>query len=60
MLTTELVNSAVESVIDRIGEDLEDIHPLSGAAKDMGSAAVFLLNLFTGGAYLTLLIKNTL
>lgn len=35
----ELVNSAIEAVVDRVGED---IHPLSARAKDIGSAAVFL------------------
>ena len=39
VLVTELLNSAVEATIDRIGEDR---HRLSGRAKDMGSAAVFL------------------
>ena len=37
VLITELLNSAVEAAIDRIGEDR---HRLSGRAKDMGSAAV--------------------
>ena len=36
---TELLNSAVEAIVDRIGEDR---HELSGRAKDLGSAAVFL------------------
>ncbi len=39
VLITELVNSAVEATIDRIGEE---IHPLSKKAKDIGSAAVFI------------------
>ncbi|WP_150538779.1 diacylglycerol kinase [Actinobacillus vicugnae] len=39
VLLTELLNSAVESVVDRIGSDF---HELSGRAKDMGSAAVFI------------------
>lgn len=33
----ELINSAIESVVDRIGFDY---HPLSGQAKDIGSALV--------------------
>lgn len=37
ILIVELLNSAVENVVDRIGPDL---HTLSGRAKDMGSAAV--------------------
>jgi diacylglycerol kinase (ATP) len=39
VLIVELLNSAVEATIDRIGEDR---HELSGRAKDMGSAAVFI------------------
>jgi diacylglycerol kinase (ATP) len=37
VLVVELVNTAVEACIDRIGPDY---HALSGAAKDVGSAAV--------------------
>ena len=39
LLIVELLNSAIEAVVDRIGEEY---HELSGRAKDMGSAAVFL------------------
>jgi diacylglycerol kinase (ATP) len=39
VLIVEIINSAIESTIDRIG--LEH-NALSGQAKDMGSAAVFL------------------
>ncbi len=35
----ELINSAIEAVVDRIGPER---HELSGRAKDMGSAIVFL------------------
>ena len=38
VLAAELVNSAIETVVDRIG--LEH-HELSGRAKDMSSAVVF-------------------
>ncbi|MEY4358097.1 MAG: hypothetical protein RL469_1423 [Pseudomonadota bacterium] len=38
VLIVELLNSAVEAAIDRIGLER---HPLSGLAKDIGSAAVF-------------------
>lgn len=38
VVVTELINSAVEAVVDRIGPEL---HPLSKRAKDLGSAAVF-------------------
>ena len=39
VLLMELVNSAIEAVVDRIGTEQ---HALSGRAKDVGSAAVFL------------------
>ena len=39
VLVVELLNSAVEMVVDRIGSEH---HELSGYAKDMGSAAVML------------------
>lgn len=39
VMVAELLNSAVESVVDRTGLDH---HPLSGRAKDLGSAAVFM------------------
>jgi diacylglycerol kinase (ATP) len=38
VLVVELLNSAVEAVVDRVGTDH---HKLSGRAKDLGSAAVF-------------------
>ena len=43
VLVVELLNSAVESAIDRISPEH---HPLSGRAKDVGSAAV-LVSLLT-------------
>jgi diacylglycerol kinase (ATP) len=39
ILIAELVNSALEAVVDRFGGE---IHALSGRAKDMGSAVVLL------------------
>ena len=39
VLMVELLNSAVETAIDRIGEER---HELSGRAKDLGSAAVMI------------------
>ena len=39
VLIVELLNSAVEAAIDRVGAEH---HDLSGRAKDFGSAAVFL------------------
>ena len=37
VLLTELLNTGIEAVVDRIGSER---HELSGLAKDMGSAAV--------------------
>lgn len=39
VLIVEVLNTAIEAVVDRIGPDF---HTLAGAAKDAGSAAVFL------------------
>lgn len=39
ILLVEILNSALEAVVDRHGDEL---HPLAGRAKDMGSAAVLL------------------
>lgn len=39
VLLAELVNTAIEVVINRISEEQ---HPLSGKAKDIGSAIVFM------------------
>jgi diacylglycerol kinase (ATP) len=38
VLIIELLNTAIENVVDRFGEER---HRLAGQAKDMGSAAVF-------------------
>ena len=40
VLSAELLNSAIEAVIERYGPEH---HELAGRAKDMGSAAVFVL-----------------
>ena len=39
VLIVELINSAIEAVVDRVGTEH---HTLAGAAKDLGSAAVML------------------
>jgi|TARA_R100000005_G_scaffold17246_3_gene7195 diacylglycerol kinase (ATP) len=44
-IVVELLNSAIEAVVDRIGLEY---HPLSGAAKDMGSAAVLICGIAVG------------
>jgi diacylglycerol kinase (ATP) len=38
LMLVEILNSAVEAIVDRISAER---HPLSGYAKDLGSAAVF-------------------
>lgn len=54
ILLVEMLNSAIESVVDRHGDEL---HPLSGRAKDMGSAAVFLAFVITGLIWFSVLVK---
>lgn len=49
VLVVELLNTAVEAAIDRIGPEW---HELSGRAKDMGSAAVLLSLLLCGLTWL--------
>lgn len=39
VLIAELLNSAIEAIVDRVGLEY---HELSGRAKDIGSAAVFI------------------
>ena len=39
VLIVELINSAIETIVDRVGRERNE---LSGRAKDMGSAAVML------------------
>ena len=56
-LITELLNSAVEAAIDRHG--LEQ-HELSGAAKDMGSAAVMLSLIMAVGTWILIGAHNLL
>jgi diacylglycerol kinase (ATP) len=55
LLIVELLNSAVENVVDRIGQEL---HKLSGRAKDMGSAAVLICLLLTGTSWVAIAWKN--
>lgn len=45
VLITELLNTGVEAVVDRVGHEH---HELAGMAKDVGSAAVMLSLLLTG------------
>jgi diacylglycerol kinase (ATP) len=52
VLVVELLNSAIEATVDRIG--LEQ-HPLAGLAKDLGSAAVFMSFTLLATAWLLVL-----
>jgi len=52
VLIVELVNSAIESTVDRIGLER---HPLSGLAKDIGSAAVLISLLLLAVVWLLVL-----
>lgn len=55
LLVVELLNTAVEAAIDRIGPEW---HELSGRAKDMGSAAVLLSLLLCAGIWGAALIQR--
>jgi len=52
VLVVELLNTGIESAIDRIGPEW---HDLSKRAKDMGSAAVLLSLMLCGGTWLAAL-----
>lgn len=52
VLIVELFNSAIEAIVDRVSLER---HPLSKAAKDMGSAAVMLAVMFSTAAWLVVL-----
>ena len=55
ILLVEILNSALEAVVDRFGDE---IHPLSGRAKDMGSAAVLLAFIITTLIWFAVLSKT--
>ena len=52
VLSAELLNSAIEAVVDKVSPEF---HELAGRAKDMGSAAVFMLLLLLGLSWALLL-----
>ena len=54
IIFTEVINTAIEAVVDRVGLE---IHPLSGLAKDLGSAAVFISMVIATTIWLTVLLK---
>ncbi len=53
VLLVELLNSAVEAVVDRIGLER---HELSGRAKDIGSAAVNLSLMWAAVTWISILL----
>ena len=55
VMAIELLNTAVEAAIDRIGPEW---HGLSKRAKDMGSAAVLLSLVLCAGIWLAALYQN--
>jgi diacylglycerol kinase (ATP) len=57
VLIVELLNSAVEAVVDRIGHEH---HDLAGQAKDMGSAAVMLSLIMAVGTWILIGAHNLL
>jgi diacylglycerol kinase (ATP) len=56
VLVVELLNSAVEATVDRIGPER---HVLAGLAKDIGSAAVLLSFVLLGVVWLLVLMAHS-
>lgn len=54
ILVLELLNSAIETTVDRIG--LEQ-HALSGQAKDMASAAILVMIILAAAVWLTMVMR---
>ncbi|CFN75102.1 diacylglycerol kinase [Bordetella pertussis] len=55
VLVAELLNSAIEALADALSVET---HPLLGRAKDLGSAAVMLMLLFTLAVWVAVLISR--
>ncbi len=53
VVIVELINSAIEAVVDRTGSEW---HELSGRAKDIGSAAVFITLALTALVWAVILL----
>lgn len=53
ILVAELINSALEAVVDRIGPEH---HPLSGQAKDIGSAIVMVAMILMAVTWVAVLV----
>jgi len=55
IIIVELLNSAIENAIDRIGHE---IHELSGRAKDMASAAVLVCHFLIATIWISIAWNN--
>ena len=55
VMITELMNSAIEAVVDRIGDEW---HELAGRAKDIASAAVMMALLLAGITWFLIVIEK--
>ena len=55
IILMELINTAIEVVIDRISDDY---HILSKKAKDIGSLLVLISFIYTAMVWLTIILKN--
>ena len=55
VVIVELLNSAIEAVVDRVGDEP---HQLSGRAKDLGSAAVFVALILAGVLWGSVIIDH--
>ena len=55
IMITELLNSAIENVVDLASPE---IHPLAKNAKDMGAAAVLFSVLLHLGCWIVILVKE--
>ena len=53
VMVVEIINSAIETIVDRVGLERNE---LSGRAKDLGSAAVFLAIVLAGLVWLFVLL----
>jgi len=57
VLSAELLNSAIEAVVDKVSPEF---HELAGRAKDMGSAAVFVLLMLVVVSWALILVPRFL
>lgn len=55
VVVVELINSSIEAAVDRIGDEW---HELSGRAKDIGSAAVFVSLVLAIFTWVSILVDN--